>query len=131
STRDTAATMPQTHAASSSQAKNAGAFAPINPDLTRPSAIEPVIGQMKAKGHPAPGILKGPAADAANVILSAVGYNLRLVLAWLRIILRVILLALLQTFTIGQPSNRLLNGRLFTCKSSKTTPSGDRAPQVP
>jgi hypothetical protein len=33
-------------------------------------------------------------------LLSAVGYNLRLVLAWLRIILRVILLALLQTFTI-------------------------------
>ena len=32
--------------------------------------------------------------------LSAVGYNLRLVLAWLRVILRVILLALLQTFTI-------------------------------
>src|SRR5262249_60000204 len=44
--------------------------------------------------------LKGRAGDAANVILSAVGYNLRLVLAWLRIILRVILLALLQTFTI-------------------------------
>jgi hypothetical protein len=43
----------------------------------------------------------------------AVGYNLRLVLAWLRIILRVILLALLQTFTqFGQHSNRPLNGRL-------------------
>jgi IS5 family transposase len=43
---------------------------------------------------------RAAAGDAANVILSAVGYNLRLVLAWLRIILRVILLALLQTFTI-------------------------------
>jgi hypothetical protein len=32
--------------------------------------------------------------DAANAILSAVGYNLRLVLAWLRIVLRVILAAL-------------------------------------
>jgi hypothetical protein len=41
-----------------------------------------------------------PAGDAANVILTAVGYNLRLVLAWLRMILRVILLALFQTFTI-------------------------------
>jgi transposase, IS5 family len=37
---------------------------------------------------------------AANVILSAVGYNLRLVLAWLRRILRVVLLALFQTFAI-------------------------------
>src|SRR5438876_11512284 len=44
--------------------------------------------------------LKGRAGDAANVILSAVGYNLRLVLAWLRMILRVVLLALFQTFAI-------------------------------
>ena len=44
--------------------------------------------------------LKGRAGDAANVILSAVGYNLRLVLAWLRMILRVVLLALLQIFAI-------------------------------
>jgi hypothetical protein len=37
---------------------------------------------------------------AANIILSAVGYNSRLVLAWLRRILRVVLLALFQTFAI-------------------------------
>src|SRR5258706_16132628 len=66
----------------------------------RRSAIEAVIGHMKAEGHLGRCYLKGRAGDAANVILSAVGYNLRLVLAWLRIILRVILLALLQTFTI-------------------------------
>jgi hypothetical protein len=34
----------------------------------------------------------------ARSILSAVGYNLRLVLAWLRMILRAIFLALLQSF---------------------------------
>src|SRR5262245_13183211 len=100
STRDTAATMPQTRAASSSQAKNAGSSAASNASLTRRSAIEAVIGHMKAQGHLGRCYLKGRAGDAANVILSAVGYNLRLVLAWLRIILRVILLALLQTFTI-------------------------------
>jgi hypothetical protein len=44
--------------------------------------------------------LKGRAGDAANVILSAVGYNLRLVLAWLRMILRVVLLALPKIFAI-------------------------------
>ena len=37
--------------------------------------------------------------DAARH-LSAVGYNLRLVLAWLRTILRVVLLALFQTSAI-------------------------------
>src|SRR5215472_16849498 len=69
---------------------------------------------MKAEGHLGRYYLKGRAGDAANVILSAVGYNLRLVLAWLRIILRGILLALLQTFTIRPASNPLLNGRPTT-----------------
>jgi len=58
------------------------------------------VGSLKAEGHLGRCYLKGRAGDAANVIPSAVGYSLRLVLAWLRIILRVILLALLQTFTI-------------------------------
>ena len=53
---------------------------------------------MKTDGHLGRCFLKGRAGDAANVILSAVGYNLRLVLAWLRIILRAILLALLHGF---------------------------------
>src|SRR5512132_3397691 len=55
---------------------------------------------MKAEGHLGRCYLKGRAGDAANIILSAVGYNLRLVLAWLRMILRVVLLALLQAFAI-------------------------------
>jgi IS5 family transposase len=83
-----------------------GVFGRIKRELTRRSAIEAVIGHMKAEGHLGRCYLKGRAGDAANVILSAVGYNLRLVLAWLRIILRVILLALLQTFTIRPASNR-------------------------
>src|SRR5262249_35484154 len=89
-----------------------GVFGRIKRELTRRSAIEAVIGHMKAEGHLGRCYLKGRAGDAANVILSAVGYNLRLVLAWLRIIVRVILLALLRPSQFGQPSNRLLNGRL-------------------
>jgi len=77
-----------------------GVFGRIKRELTRRSAIEAVIGHIKAEGHLGRCYLKGRAGDADNVILSAVGYNLRLVLAWLRIILRVILLALLQTFII-------------------------------
>jgi IS5 family transposase len=54
---------------------------------------------MKTEGHLGRCYLKGRAGDAANAILSAVGYNLRLVLAWLRMIFRIILLAVIQPFT--------------------------------
>jgi len=77
-----------------------GVFGVIKRELKRRSAIEPVIGHMKADGHLGRCYLKGRIGDAANVILSAVGYNLRLVLAWLRIILRVILRALLRAVAI-------------------------------
>jgi IS5 family transposase len=52
------------------------------------------IGHMKADGHLGRCFLKGAAGDAANVILSAAGHNLRLVLAWLRILLRLLLIPL-------------------------------------
>jgi hypothetical protein len=68
------------------------------------------LGHMKAEGHLGRCYLKGRAGDAANVILSAVGYNLRLVLAWLRMILRVVLLALLQAFAVW-PYKPDFNGR--------------------
>jgi IS5 family transposase len=55
---------------------------------------------VESRGHLGRCCLKGRPGDAANVILSARRYNLRFVPAWLRIILRVILLALLQTFSI-------------------------------
>ena len=75
-----------------------GVVGRIKRELRRRSAIEAVIGHMKAEGHLGRCYLKGRAGDAANAILSAVGYNLRLVLAWLRMIFRAILLALLQSF---------------------------------
>src|SRR5204862_461116 len=56
-----------------------GVFGRIKRELRRRSAIEAVIGHMKAEGHLGRCYLKGRAGDAANVILSAVGYNLRLV----------------------------------------------------
>jgi len=71
-----------------------GVFGAIKRELRRRSAIEPVIGHMKAEGHLGRCYLKGTAGDAANAILTAVGHNLRLVLAWLRILLRLILAAL-------------------------------------
>ena len=75
-----------------------GVFGVIKRELRRRSAIEPVIGHMKIDGHLGRCHLKGRKGDAANVILTAVGHNLRRVLAWLRALLRLILLALWQAF---------------------------------
>ncbi len=71
-----------------------GVFGAIKRELRRRSAIEPVIGHMKAEGHLGRCFLKGTAGDAANAILTAVGHNFRLVLAWLRTLLRLIVVAL-------------------------------------
>ena len=77
-----------------------GVVGAIKRELRRRSAIEPVIAHMKAEGHLGRCYLKGREGDAANVILSAVGYNLRRVLAWLRMLLRLILVALSRMFAV-------------------------------
>jgi len=82
-----------------------GVFGSIKRELRRRSAIEAAIGHMKTDGHLGRCYLKGAAGDAANVILSGVGHNLRLVLAWLRILLRLILIALGRLFTIPTALN--------------------------
>ncbi len=56
--------------------------------------MEAVIGHLKSDGHLGRCYLKGHEGDAANAVLSAVGHNLRLVLAWLRTLLCLILIAL-------------------------------------
>ena len=58
---------------------------------------------MKSDGHHGRCCLKGRVGDAANVILTTVGYNLRLVLAWLRAFLRVILHALIRALATPSP----------------------------
>ncbi len=78
-----------------------GVFGVIKRELRRRSAIEAVIGHLKAEGHLGRCYLKGREGDAANVVLTAIGHNLRLVLAWLRILLRLILNALSQAFPVA------------------------------
>ena len=75
-----------------------GVFGVIKRELRRRSAIEPVIGHLKAEGHLGRCYLKGRAGDAANAILSAIGYNFRRILAWLRDLLAQILETLLRPF---------------------------------
>jgi transposase, IS5 family len=82
-----------------------GVFGSIKRELRRRSAIEAAIGHMKTDGHLGRCYLKGAAGDAINVILSAVGHNLRLVLAWLRILLRLLLVALSRLFAFPSALN--------------------------
>ena len=70
-----------------------GVFGVIKRELRRRSAIEPIIGHLKAEGHLGRCYLKGRAGDAANVVLSAVGHNFRRILAWLQRFWRLILTA--------------------------------------
>ena len=58
-----------------------GVFGVIERELRRRSAIEPVIGHINIDGHLGRCHLKGRQGDAGNVILTAVGHNLRRVLA--------------------------------------------------
>ena len=78
-----------------------GVFGVIKRELRRRSAIEPVIGHMKTDGHLGRCHLKGRKGDAANVVLTAIGHNLRLVLAWFRLLLRLILLALCRALALA------------------------------
>jgi len=79
-----------------------GVFGAIKRELRRRSAIEAVIGHLKTDGHLGRCYLKGPEGDAANAVLGAVGHNLRLVLAWLRALMCLILIVLRKTLSAPQ-----------------------------
>ena len=71
-----------------------GVHGQIKKELRRRSAIEAVIGHCKTDGHMARNFLKGRLGDQINAVMSAVGYNLRLILKWLRKLLCKIILAI-------------------------------------
>ena len=61
-----------------------GVHGQIKKELRRRSAIEAVIGHCKTDGHLGRNFLKGRKGDQFNAVMSAVGYNLRLILKWLK-----------------------------------------------
>jgi transposase, IS5 family len=79
-----------------------GVHGVIKRELRRRSAIEPVIGHMKEDGHLGRNFLRGRHGDQNNAVLSAIGHNFRLVLRWLKQLLRLILFAILAA--IRSPS---------------------------
>jgi transposase, IS5 family len=80
-------------------------FGAIKRKLRRRSAIEPIIGHLKAEGHLGRCYLKGRAGEAANVVLSAVGHNFRRILDWLRQLLCLFLVRLWRVLAGPAPLN--------------------------
>ncbi len=70
----------------------------IKRELRRRSAIEPMIGHMKADGRLGRNHLLGAASDAINALLVAAGHNLRLIMNWLRRFVAWLLAALMGSF---------------------------------
>jgi transposase, IS5 family len=59
----------------------------IKREMRRRSAVEPVIGHIKNGHRMDRNYLAGPQGDAINAVLAAAGYNFRLILNWLRLLL--------------------------------------------
>jgi IS5 family transposase len=59
----------------------------IKRQMRRRSAVEPVIGHLKAEHRMGRNYLAGRAGDAANAVLAAAGYNFRRLITWLRLLL--------------------------------------------
>jgi IS5 family transposase len=59
----------------------------IKREMRRRSAVEPVIGHIKNGHRMDRNYLAGPQGDAINAVLAAAGYNFRLLLNWLRLLL--------------------------------------------
>ncbi len=76
-----------------------GVHGQIKKELRRRSAIEPVIGHCKTDGHLGRNFLKASLGDQINAVMSAVGYNLRLILKWLRKLLPQIIAAIRAAIT--------------------------------
>jgi IS5 family transposase len=66
----------------------------IKRQMRRRSAIEPIIGHMKAEHRMGRSYLAHRAGDAVNAVLAAAGYNFSLLLRWLRRYLSAIFAAL-------------------------------------
>ena len=67
----------------------------IKRELRRRSAVEPVIGHLKAEHRMDRNYLWYRRGDANNAVLAAVGYNFRRLIRWLRLLLCQILTTIL------------------------------------
>jgi IS5 family transposase len=75
----------------------------IKRELRRRSAVEPVIGHLKSGHRMDRNHLKGRTGDAANALLAAIGYNFRLLIAWITL-----LCAFIQTVIQGNAQTQFV-----------------------
>jgi IS5 family transposase len=73
----------------------------IKREMWRRSAVEPVIGHLKAEHRMERNDLAHRAGDAANAVLAAAGYNFSILIRWLRLLLRQILYRLIATLHLN------------------------------
>lgn len=69
----------------------------IKREMRRRSAVEPVIGHLKNEHRMGRNYLHHSHGDANNAVLAAVGYNFRLLVRWLRLLLCLISAALIAS----------------------------------
>ncbi|QRM32274.1 IS5 family transposase (plasmid) [Microvirga sp. VF16] len=81
----------------------------IRRELRRRSAIEPMIGHMKADGRLGRNHLLGAAGDAINALLVASGHNLRLILNWLKLCVAWLMAVLMGSSAQSDTSRDLWN----------------------
>lgn len=77
----------------------------IKRQMRRGSAVEPVIGHLKAEHRMARNYLAHRSGDAANAVLATAGYNFRLLIRWLRFLW----LQLLSGFWFNAEAGQLAN----------------------
>ena len=82
----------------------------IKRELRRRSAIEPIIGHAKSDGLLERNHLAGAKGDAINAILVGAGHNIRLLLAWLRLLLPLVLAAITSALSSPTTRRRLFGG---------------------
>ena len=68
----------------------------VKRELRRRAAVEPVIGHTKSDGLLERNRLAGARGDAINAVLVGAGHNVRLLLAWLKVLSRLFLAMLLD-----------------------------------
>jgi IS5 family transposase len=73
----------------------------IKREMRRRSAVEPVIGHLKSEHRMGRNYLWHRQGDAINAVLAAAGYNFRLLIRWLRLLLLRSLIAVLRPLQVA------------------------------
>ena len=80
--------------------------------MRRRAAVKPVIGHLKEDHRMGRNYLAHSSGDAINAVLAAVGYNFRLLLRWLRLLLFRMLIAIVGTSKLNSAEKDVLHERL-------------------